>query len=267
MNIHKPGIRGLVLISGILALSLEGKSQVFRDRISDAPVASTAGAASPIVDYPVTDAYTAQPLVFDSASKDPNYLHREDRMLLAANLPERSLESLESRYRIPGTQNDDISKLTESIRRQIKEDPSRFSVILEIEIAANPGKICEIVKAAVEADERKAASVVEIVAYTAPEFLRLAAQCVIAVNPSSLQEVQSCLAKVDPGAGDGSSSKTGPSAKAKEALAAEKADNSLFSNRFGNPLDIPDIVIIKPHYDPSPANIPEASQTDSSIPD
>ena len=267
MNIHKPGIHGLVLISSILALSLpEGKSQVFRDRMPEDTVVGTGGLAPRIINYPVTDAYTVQPLVFDSASKDPRDLHREDRTLLANQLPDPDLERLESRYRVPGTRNDDVMKLAESIRRQIKEDPSRFSVILEIEIAANPGRICEIVKAAVEADERKAASVIEIVASTAPESLRLAAQCVIAVSPSSLEEVQRCLAKVDPGAGDGSS-KTGPGAKAKEALAVEKTDNSLFHNRFGNPLDLPDIVIIPPFYDTIPANIPEISPTDPSIQD
>lgn len=267
MNIHKPDIRCFLLITGILALSPESKSQVFRDRISDDAVAGPGGAASRIINDPVTDAYTAQPLVIDSSARDSNDFHREDRLLLTNSLPGGGIESLESRYRIPGTQNEDISKLTESIRRQIKEDPSRFSVILEIEIAANPGRICEIVKAAVETDDRKVASVVEIVAHTAPEFLRLAAQCIIAVNPSSLQEVQNCLAKLDPGAGDGSSSKTAPSAKAKEGLAVEKADDSLFHNRFGDPLDIPDIVILPPIYSPDPTDVPEVSQTDSSIRD
>lgn len=261
MNIRRPDIL-LWIASGCICL---GMGEIYAQVLTAPPGlgndTTTVDLSPKIVTYPVNDAYTADRLMFSTSTESQNDFHKDDRQLLEASGLGKNWEQLESKYRVPGTGGEtDVAKLAESILNQIKEEPTRLASILELEIAANPQRICEIVKAAmnaVEADDRQMTIILETVASTAPESLRLAAQCAIAVNPAALPSVQSTLARLDPGAGDGSSAKGSKAPSAK--LAAPAADK-------GDPLDLPRLIIIPP-FPPNPDWIPEVSESDPLIVD
>jgi hypothetical protein len=103
----------------------------------------------------------------------------------------------------------DSVKLCLSLKAEIAKNQSFVLEIVERAVRANPECSCEIVKASIQAthaDVKLVASIVEVVALSAPEQLRLAAQCAVAVAPDALEEVQLVLAKYD-AAGQGSKKK------------------------------------------------------------
>lgn len=72
-------------------------------------------------------------------------------------------------------------------------------------ILQKPDNCCEIVKEAIlisEADEDLVAAIVETACETAPEKMRIIAQCAMAVSPNALPQIQQVLAKLDPGGVD-----------------------------------------------------------------
>jgi hypothetical protein len=123
----------------------------------------------------------------------------------------------------------DCSKLSISLKEEISANQSLVLQIVERAVLTNPSCACEIVKASIQetkADSKLIASIVEVVGVAAPEQLRLAAQCAVAVAPDSLEDVQAVLAKLDPGTGDGvvESEKGGVD---KGGIAKEKTPNPL----------------------------------------
>jgi hypothetical protein len=79
-------------------------------------------------------------------------------------------------------------------------------------IIKDPEHACEIVKKAIvisDADADLVAKIVETACIEAPEKMRIIAQCAIAAFPDALEQIQQVLAKLDPAAGDGDSSKSG----------------------------------------------------------
>lgn len=92
------------------------------------------------------------------------------------------------------------------VKSEIKAAPAKFLEIVEKQVAANEDCACEVVKAAIQAtdaDEETVARIVEVAATTAPEKMRLIAQCAMAVAPDALAGVQAVLAKIDPNSGEG----------------------------------------------------------------
>lgn len=100
----------------------------------------------------------------------------------------------------------DCGKLIASIKSEVSSNQSFVLQIVERAIRENSSCACEIVKAAIQAtnaDSKLIGSIVEVVGLSAPEQLRLSAQCAVAVAPDALDAVQAVLAKLDPGTGDG----------------------------------------------------------------
>jgi hypothetical protein len=126
-----------------------------------------------------------------------------------------------------------------ALTSRINQNPSTMLEIVEAETSANPSCACEIVKAAIQTTDGETAQVIAIVETaitTAPEHLRLIAQCAIAASPESLSGVQALLAKLDPNAGG-----SGRSAKsAKNAVARiDSAQLKTPEEAAPNPLDLP----------------------------
>lgn len=126
----------------------------------------------------------------------------------------------------------DCLELAMAVKSEIKAQPAEFLEIIERQVATNEDCSCEIVKAAIQAmdaDEETVARIVEVAATTAPEKMRLIAQCAMAVAPDSLAGVQAVLAKLDPNRGEGTVSAKGGLEKAPIAPPAV----------VPNPLDFP----------------------------
>ncbi|MFM2170258.1 MAG: hypothetical protein RI957_487 [Verrucomicrobiota bacterium] len=99
----------------------------------------------------------------------------------------------------------ECSKLISSIKAEVSANQSFVLQIVERAVRENPSCACEIVKTAIQstnADSKLIASIIEVVALSAPEQLRLSAQCAVAVAPDSLEAVQAVLAKFDPATGN-----------------------------------------------------------------
>lgn len=125
----------------------------------------------------------------------------------------------------------DCAKISSSIKAEVAENQSLVLQIVDRAVRENPSCACEIVKASIvasNADHKLIASIVEVVATAAPEQMRIAAQCAVAVAPDALQDVQAVLAKLDPATGD---------------VAAESAkggvDKQSIAPATPNPLDFP----------------------------
>lgn len=111
----------------------------------------------------------------------------------------------------------DCLQIALTVKQEIKATPAEFLEIVEKQVAANEDCACEIVKAAIQAtdaDEETVARIVEVAATTAPEKMRLIAQCAMAVAPDALAGVQAVLAKIDPNRGEGTVSAKGGLEKA-----------------------------------------------------
>jgi len=111
----------------------------------------------------------------------------------------------------------DCLQVALTVKQEIKAAPAKFLEIVEKQVAANEDCACEIVKAAIQAtdaDEESVARIVEVAATTAPEKMRLIAQCAMAVAPDALAGVQAVLAKIDPNSGEGTVSAKGGLEKA-----------------------------------------------------
>jgi hypothetical protein len=127
-----------------------------------------------------------------------------------------------------------------TFRTEVTAQPSLVLQLVENAVRLSPNCSCEIVKSAIEATNAEiklVASIVEVVAVTAPEQLRISAQCAIAVAPDSVDEVHAVLAKYDPATGESGldSEKGAKSAKSgKDGIAPEVAEEKL-----PNPLDFP----------------------------
>lgn len=131
-----------------------------------------------------------------------------------------------------------------AVTSRINLDPSTMLEIVQAETSANPSCACEIVKAAIQTTDGDTAQVIAIVETaitTAPEHLRLIAQCAIAASPESLTGVQALLAKLDPNAGS-----SGQGAKsAKNATAAvDSAQLKTPEEATPNPLDLPPFYLV-----------------------
>jgi hypothetical protein len=125
----------------------------------------------------------------------------------------------------------DCVKLSLSIKTEVTENQSLVLQIVDRAVRENPSCACEIVKtsiAACNADHKLIASIVEVVATAAPEQMRLAAQCAVAMAPDALQDVQAVLAKLDPSTGDG-----------EKASAKGGVDKQPIAEKMPNPLDFP----------------------------
>jgi len=133
-----------------------------------------------------------------------------------------------------------------SVRQQLKLDPSLLLEAVEREVSANAGCACEIVKAAIQesaADPELVAKIVEVAIMAAPESMRIISQCALAVMPESLAAVQSLLARLDPGGGDGVSG-------AKSAKSAKGAKVVLSKGVIAKPVVWPDPLDLPPRTPP-----------------
>jgi hypothetical protein len=123
----------------------------------------------------------------------------------------------------------DCAKISTSIKAEVAENQSLVLQIVDRAVRENPSCACEIVKASIvasNADHKLIASIVEVVATAAPDQMRIAAQCAVAVAPDALEDVQAVLAKLDPATGNGAadSAKGGVD---KQPVAADKTPNPL----------------------------------------
>ena len=129
----------------------------------------------------------------------------------------------------------DCVKLSLKIKEELVANQSLVLQIVEKAVLANQDCACEIVKAAItatQADNKLIASIVEVAAVTAPEKMRLVAQCAVAVAPDSLVDVQAVLAKLDPGTGEGGTSGKEVDAKSgMEVMPASSTSSRGFSRR------------------------------------
>lgn len=126
----------------------------------------------------------------------------------------------------------DCSKMLSSFKTEVSSNQSFVLQLVERAVRENPSCACEIVKVAIQAtnaESKLIASIVEVVGTSAPEQLRIAAQCAVAVAPDSLEAVQAVLAKLDPG--------TGNAKQGSEKGGTEKDSDS--GDDLPNPLDFP----------------------------
>jgi len=132
------------------------------------------------------------------------------------------------------------------LTQQAKLEPARLMELLEKEIAANPGCVCELVKAAIlaaDADADTVAAIVETAILIEPAQMRMITQCAIAANPDALAAVQDVLARLDPNAGESSSSaNSAKSPKSGKEIVQPPAP----PKPFADPLDLPPFYVIPP---------------------
>lgn len=165
---------------------------------------------------------------------------------------QKGLEELSAAYRQPAQTDPagDCKTTTSSIGHRVKMDVSQVLQIVEAEVSANPNCACEIVKTAIKASEADAAlvaNIAETAITSAPDSMRMIAQCAIAALPEALPEVQAVLARLDPNGGDTSysakDSKSGKDSKAAVASIVPPLEPA-------NPLDLP------PMFPPRPPQSP-----------
>jgi hypothetical protein len=136
----------------------------------------------------------------------------------------------------------DCGNLSLSVKAAVSSEQSKVLEIVAREVSSSPACSCEVVKAAIEgsgADVKTVAAIVEVAITSAPDQMRLIAQCAIAVAPDALAEVQAVIAKLDPNAGD--SGQSAKSAKGEKAPIGEVA-------AMPNPLDFPGKGPVKPLF-------------------
>jgi hypothetical protein len=176
----------------------------------------------------------------------------------AQSLP-LGLALLSATYREPGQKSEkDCPALGLSVQQRVRMEPTRILEIVETELSVNPSCSCEVVKAALtaaDANPELTAQVVEVAATVNPESLRLISQCAIAAIPSSLEAVQTVLARLDPGSGEiGYSSKSAKSAKSGKEVIPPPPPRVI----IGDPLDRPRYPIVPP----PPFNPPPVTDVD-----
>ncbi len=128
----------------------------------------------------------------------------------------------------------DCTRVALSTEQQIRMDMSKVFEVVEFEVTSNPGCACEIVKTAIkacEADVEKVVLIVETCANAAPDSLRIASQCAIAVMPEAISEIQALLTRLDPSRGE-------------TQIYSSKSSNctqvaAVVSSAFAHPLDLP----------------------------
>lgn len=139
------------------------------------------------------------------------------------------------------TQCERMAVYVENVASRSKEDPVELLELIDREVGANPSCSCEIVKAAIigtNSDPAIIGYIVETAIHSAPDQMRLIAQCAIATAPDSLTRVQEVLNRLDPNAGEkGYSSKSAKSAKSPKEPEVKPAQSP------PDPLDIPIIGI------------------------
>lgn len=105
-------------------------------------------------------------------------------------------------------------------KKEVSEQQTLVLQIVENQVAASPACTCEIVRAAIESTNKKpenVAAIVEAAGLAAPEHLRLAAQCAIAVAPEALASVQAVVSRLDTNSGEAAESSKSSSKDAKDA--------------------------------------------------
>ena len=130
----------------------------------------------------------------------------------------------------------DCVKVSQSVTAEVTASQSQVLQIVEKFVKENPDCACEVVKASItaaKADVATVANIVEVAAIAAPEQMRLAAQCAIAVAPDAADAVQAVIAKLDPGTGDSGLSGKEVSTKG----GTEKGGTA--PEQGANPLDFP----------------------------
>jgi hypothetical protein len=129
----------------------------------------------------------------------------------------------------------DCLKASVKASHTIKASPAKVLEIVESEILASSDCACELTKAAIQATEAEpelVAAIVETAMMSAPDKMRLVAQCAIAVAPDSLSEVQAVLIRLQPSSGEAAPVRSAKSAKSpKQPLVEVKP--------AWNPLDFP----------------------------
>jgi hypothetical protein len=183
----------------------------------------------------------------------------------AGDVTNTSVDLLAARYRLTGTRepSDRCGTVAASLEQKVKEDPSRLLEFVEAETSANPACACEIMKSAIAASGADKSTVVAIVntaIQAAPETMRIVSQCAIAQMPEALIEIQTLLARLDPGSGD-----AGHGAKsAKDGLGVMLPARDI-RHELPNPLDLPlvfPILWTVPTFRQPPVQPPPVTNTD-----
>ncbi len=185
------------------------------------------------------------------------------------------LELISATYREPGAAapKGDCNTVALSVGQRIKLHPEKVLEIVALEMEENSNCACDVVKAAIRAsnaDPGLTADIVETVITNAPETMRIASQCAIALVPESLTTIQALLAKLDANAGEGYSSKGskgGKDAKGAEVLSASGRDGANGRNGLAGGPDPADPGITPPRVDPgNPLDIVPPSSPGQIIP-
>ncbi len=236
-----PRMVAILLLGAIVPLSAQNPTSVL-------PAFSTAGAP------PFRGSYVLPAVAKAAGSlpeRPPAYASQRafpPESLPVAAIPEadgsenvcRGLAILAAAYRESGKaeQRADCTAIGLSVEQQVMRENSRLLEIVEAETGANPGCACEIVKAAIvaaAAEVPTVVAIVEIAISASPENMRIVSQCAIAACPEAIAEVQALLARLDPGAGGGSSS-ANDSKDSKDAKDA-KVGAAAAAPPLPNPLD------------------------------
>lgn len=139
----------------------------------------------------------------------------------------------------------DCIKVAATTKTLIETTPENVLNTVGSRVEEFPSCACEIVKTAIQsthADVELVAKIVETAILSAPDHMRIIAQCAIAVAPDALPAIQAVLAKLDPHAGDSYSSKSSKySGKGGKEVAAAQEQASV-----ANPLDFPGIGPVGP---------------------
>lgn len=129
----------------------------------------------------------------------------------------------------------DCLSVAAQVKKAVADEPAKVLQIVAAQVASNEPCACDIVKSAIlasQADTTLVANIVEVASTSAPEQMRLVAQCAIAAAPDSLAAVQAVLNKLDPGAGDTALGSKGAKNTLEKAPIQEVAS-------VPNPLDFP----------------------------
>lgn len=151
------------------------------------------------------------------------------------------LELLSATYRevAKASNGKDCGEIALAVKTRSANDPSVLLEALEAEVKASPSCACEIVKSAIQASDgeiRTVVNLVETAIHAAPAQMRLISQCAIATAPESLTAVQALMARLDPNAGEPSSSENAKDAKSGKDIVAAARQNGI-PETGQNPLD------------------------------
>ncbi len=144
-----------------------------------------------------------------------------------------------------------LATRAQTVAERTAADPIELLNLIDREVSANPACACEIVKAAIigtGCDDAIVGYIVETAVRAAPEQMRLISQCAIATAPDSLIRVQQVMARLDPAAGEKSTSAKGAKGKGLEVSPAQTVPD---------PLDVPIVIVppIPPVVNPPPSTV------------